>query len=250
MIKIKVTGVAPAEAYNIIVDGKKKTKVRGNNQETTFNFKSGKSHTFQVKSGSGSSQVFKLMDDEKITKELNFETKWKYMFREGYFQEMSEKENAENVKGSSTGIITVGIIIVAIIMYIISLSGTQEDFKTRALNSIESEIMSGSDRIVRANYRGNDQSWIGKVVEFNTCGLENEEDGYGRYLVRCKFNYNPRVNGSIDLTKESIGDIYVVFMAGEGDNYYSSIGTGGTAYLSELKKSTCWGMESSYKLDC
>lgn len=84
IISAKLQGVF--EAYNIMVDGEKVAKVRGN-KATTLKL-SDEEHTLQLTGGSGKSSIIKLKPTTKNNEvlRLNFITHYSLAFKEGYFE--------------------------------------------------------------------------------------------------------------------------------------------------------------------
>lgn len=83
-ISAKLQGIL--EAYNILIDGEKVAKVRGN-KVTTLRV-SDEAHTLQLKSGSGKSSIINIGKPEKENEivKLHFNTNYARAFKEGYFQ--------------------------------------------------------------------------------------------------------------------------------------------------------------------
>lgn len=84
IVRAKLQGFL--EAYNILIDGEKVAKIRGD-KETTLEV-SNEEHTFQLKSANGKSSVIKIQKPEKDEDvlRLNFITHYTYAFKEGYFE--------------------------------------------------------------------------------------------------------------------------------------------------------------------
>ena len=87
---------------------------------------------------------------------------------------------------------------------------------------------------------------IGEVIS-SSCH-EEENDGNGRYIIRCNVEYYPkRNNGAIATDSKMNETIYAVFLRKDSDTFsrrYTSVIT------DSFKTKTCWGKAKSEGLFC
>lgn len=84
-------------------------------------------------------------------------------------------------------------------------------------------------------------------VERVSCS-EQENDGKGRYVIRCSITYYPKTASGATLTISKMTEnIYAIFMRNSSDNFSRVY----TSFVSNsFKNKHCWGMDKSKGLFC
>lgn len=128
------------------------------------------------------------------------------------------------------------IVIVSVIFYFVIMN-----ISNSPTSVIESDI-----RKLKASLGYSTTYTIGEV-ERVSCS-EEENDGNGRYIIRCNVTYYPkRNNGTIAQDSKMQETIYAAYIKENGDNYSRLYTKNVNNYF---KTKVCWGKDKSAGLIC
>lgn len=169
---------------------------------------------------------------KKMKDKVKYESNAKIVVQDMFGKDILKEQNTKKI--------TKYAIITSIVVVLVILFGNRVNTDDPA-STVASDIRKGN-----ATLGYGTKYVIGEVISAS-CS-EEENDGNGRYIIKCSVRYYPkRNNGSIATDSMMNETIYAIYLRNSKDNYSRLY----TSNASEtFKTKTCWGEDKSKGIVC